>query len=228
MAAVYPNFMHKGSLPEGAGLPRDIHAAYLFRRDDSLVVRAICMSGFNMLIFRGRLGGACIIACSHPVSCLCAPGTKTVAPAADAAEAGTAHPTRPRWACAACASAVLVMKDFRCAPSFGVQGGVDNCDAVLLEIASPEVVPVKPLSNLTAKGAPWRPLGPPLVRADDPLLWANEGDACRVTPLALWLHSWCHDPSRSRGYLCYQSCTFESPPDGRCCGTPATGDSHGD
>lgn len=36
------------SFQKSAGLPSDVHAAFLLWPCDSLVVRAICVSGFNM------------------------------------------------------------------------------------------------------------------------------------------------------------------------------------
>lgn len=43
------------SFQKEAGQPGDVHAAYLLRHCDSLVVRAICVSGFK--IYRGKFPG---------------------------------------------------------------------------------------------------------------------------------------------------------------------------
>lgn len=89
------------------------------------------------------------------------PGTKTVALAADAAEAGSARPTRPRWGCDARASAALVTKDFRLAGLVlqGVSLLLQSRDA--LEIASPEVVPVRLGSQFDSQGCSLVALGHP-------------------------------------------------------------------
>jgi hypothetical protein len=121
--------------------------------------------------------------------------------------------TKPCWACGA---RVCSSRD----EGFLLCTGVCLSTPCPHQGCFPRVMLVELLSNLTAKVAPWTCvllLGT-LVGAVDPLLLANQGDSCRVTPvqpLALCGcradADWCHSPSRSRGYRCYRSCTGDGP-----------------